>query len=315
MLRPDEFRGLLLELMAGPADSLTVQHVVALLRGGSGRHAVATAMEEKRVRRSDWAGWNYPECFLGELHEALISEQNSECDSLAAALVQRMRETGRPWIRGLTPRRRDSVQIHQRGCSVTCIASYCDPADPDEPWVLSGGDDGTVELWNPRTLETRREKLHENYVQCLAVLPDGRVVSGSSDKTVRLWDPRTGTAETIITHDSLVECLAVLPDGRVVSGSSDNTVRLWDPRTGTAESIITHDSWVECLAVLPDGRVVSGSFDKTVQLWDPASRNISAIFWTSSGVRCLAVSADSSRIYAGLANGEVPTLQFEPQDG
>ena len=33
-------------------------------------------------------------------------------------------------------------------------------------------------------------------------------------------------------HRGEVECVTVLPDGRVVSGSDDNTLRVWDTKTG-----------------------------------------------------------------------------------
>ena len=59
---------------------------------------------------------------------------------------------------------------------------------------------------------------HTEAVQCVAVVPDGRVVTGSDDRTVKVW--RDGTCErTIQAHGDEVSAVAVLPGGaRFVSG-------------------------------------------------------------------------------------------------
>lgn len=37
-----------------------------------------------------------------------------------------------------------------------------------------------------------------------------------------------GTARTFVGHQEPVNALARLPDGRIVSASDDNTLRVWD---------------------------------------------------------------------------------------
>ena len=74
---------------------------------------------------------------------------------------------------------------------------------------------------------------HGSFVNCVAVLADGRFVTGSWDKTVKVWkesSPGSGVwsvEATLTGHNNPVLCVAVLADGRLATGSDDNTVKVW----------------------------------------------------------------------------------------
>ena len=66
----------------------------------------------------------------------------------------------------------------------------------DRPVLTSGGNDGTVRLWDPeRGVELRTLTGHTGMVRAVAwgQLGDRPVLaSGGHDGTVRLWDPERG---------------------------------------------------------------------------------------------------------------------------
>ena len=74
---------------------------------------------------------------------------------------------------------------------------------------MSGGYDGTLKVWDVATGKcVVTLEGHSQYVQCVAVFPDGQsVVSGSWDKTLKVWDVATGKCvATLQGHSQRVRC-------------------------------------------------------------------------------------------------------------
>jgi len=164
--------------------------------------------------------------------------------------------------------------------------------------LASGGQDGTVRLWDPTTAPTAAERPsgHTGPVWAVAAapLPDGRTLlaTAGDDKTVRLWDPATATlaGRPLRGHTGSVWAVAALsfPGGRTLlaTAGDDGTVRLWDPRLRrsqwrrSAGRLLTreHSDWIWAVAglPLPNGRTLlaAAGLDGTVRLWDPRWRGL-----------------------------------------
>jgi WD40 repeat protein len=148
---------------------------------------------------------------------------------------------------------------------------------PDAQQVASGGQDGTVRVWNLVQRDTGPVLLtgHRGAVLAMAFSPDSQqLASGGLDGTIRVWALRQpGADPAVLTgHEGPIWSVAFSPDGRwLASGGKDSTVRLWDLRKARTEPVILrgHDDLVLSVAFSPDGQwLASGSSDRTVRLWN-----------------------------------------------
>lgn len=145
---------------------------------------------------------------------------------------------------------------------------------PTEDLAATGGDDGDIHLWDPRSgKEMRVLAGHKDYIESLEFSPDGRrLISGGFDRSIKIWDVSTGVLERTLTgHSSPVYALQVSPQGdRLLSGGSDTVLIVWDLASGRELfRCEDHAAGITSVAFTPDGRrFASASADKTVKIWN-----------------------------------------------
>src|SRR5262249_43558081 len=152
-------------------------------------------------------------------------------------------------------------------------------------WLVSGGEDGTVQLWEPFTSNPPRLLgKHDKMVWCVAMSPDcTRVASGSGD-----WQQREQLGEVKVctrtaaeqplllrAHAGLVWGVAFSPDGgRLATAGGEwgtpGEVRLWDVRTGQPLLTIPQPRGIKQIVFSPDGRRLAGVMPhaNAVKVWD-----------------------------------------------
>jgi WD40 repeat protein len=175
---------------------------------------------------------------------------------------------------------------------VNAVAWVCPPGKV--PWLVTGGDDATVRVWDPERgrvvaeLELGEPRADVVWSVAAAVLADGHVCVAAganldSDLTVHIWDVTANTTlhrfviDGTHPHTAAVSVdVATVVDGSFrVAGAAGSVVHVWDGRTGDVvrklELPDARES-VVALAALPDLRVAVAAAGKgETVLWDTES--------------------------------------------
>ncbi|MDZ4744474.1 MAG: choice-of-anchor D domain-containing protein [bacterium] len=136
------------------------------------------------------------------------------------------------------------------------------------------------------------------------------VVTGGDDGTVRLYDAVTGSLSRIVgTHTDWVWSVATHPTRQyVASGSHDGTVRIWDYTTGARAATIPIGSKVWSVAFSSNGQILYVGSSESVAAYNTTNWSIITKSSVVSGiVYSVLPSADGSTL--AVAEGDVATTR------
>jgi WD40 repeat protein/serine/threonine protein kinase/tetratricopeptide (TPR) repeat protein len=182
---------------------------------------------------------------------------------------------------------------------------------PDGRRLASGGQDGSLRLWDVATRKgTTLYSGDDNIVNAVSWNPDGRrLASWDYSMALKVWDTNSGKLLLTLYRSSYgVSALSWGPGGRrLASGEGDGTVRLWDvdgrrqlARLRGHAGAVTAVSWSR-----HGRRLATASTDQTIKIWDVRERrelvtlrglglSVYSVSWSSDGRRLASASSDNT---------------------
>ena len=143
---------------------------------------------------------------------------------------------------------------------------------PGAEFVISGGSDKMVRLFDLKTGNVRQFS-HKQGVVAVAVSLNSRLVaSGGEDGVVRLWNLGEAKAQPLELgrHEALVQQVVFSPTdpNLLVSASDDGRIRVWDVKGQCrAQESEVQSAKIVNLAVSPDGLIAAAGADGNVRLF------------------------------------------------
>ena len=148
--------------------------------------------------------------------------------------------------------------------------------NPVNGLIVSGGDDGTVRIWNNKGGGFRDITTgFIDHVSSVAYSPNGNTFATTGGKyAARIWDSTTFELKSVIGWSRAPQTITFSPDGsQIATGGLSDNVELWDVDTGEQTALLEgHTDAIVTIAYNPDGKTIaSGGRDGLVIIWDLVS--------------------------------------------
>jgi len=194
------------------------------------------------------------------------------------------------------------AQLRGHGGPVRALA-----ISPDGSEAVSGSFDTSAIRWSlTRNVAEQVMRFHDNAVNAVAWLRDGRIATAGADAHIAIWTPGKPEPDKVLDgHTGPIAALAVSPDGKTLASASwDHTVRLWPLDDGMPRVLEGNSQNVNGVAFSPDGReLVSAGYDATLRIWRLADGGV-AVHNLPTPLNSVAIAPDGEIVAAG-ADGKV----------
>jgi cytochrome c len=194
------------------------------------------------------------------------------------------------------------AQLRGHGGPVRAVA-----ISPDGKHAVSGSFDTSAIRWSlERNVAEQVMRFHDDAVNAVLWLKDGRIVTAGADAHIAIWTPGRQEPDKVLNgHSGPIVDLAVSPDGKMLASASwDHTVRLWPLAGGEARVLKGNEQNVNGVAFSPDGsRVFSAGYDTTLRIWPLDGEGVT-VRRLPSPLNSVVVAPDGEIVTAG-ATGKV----------
>jgi WD40 repeat protein len=157
--------------------------------------------------------------------------------------------------------------VGRHGKWIACLALTADGLT-----LATGGDDGSIKLWDIAGKKERRTiQASRGWVTSVCFSPQGKRLVSTADEEARLWDTDTGKPLQKWAHGGfLVRAAVFTPDGKeIVTAGWDGSARLWDAQTGALRARFRDQGGLDGALLQMDAHTLAlWGYARTIVLFD-----------------------------------------------
>ncbi|MHC5673507.1 WD40 domain-containing protein [Nostoc sp.] len=276
----------------------TIAIILILISVIVGQNQLQTAKEATRVTQ---VGYNAAQQFQSKQLEALLLAMKAGED--LKHLVKNQSSLGEyQTISPLSALLNILVNIHeynQFDSGQTTVNNLA--FSPDGKIITSGGNDGSVKLWNQNGTAIATLSGHKNQLKSISFSPNGKIIaSASQDGTIELWRQNGTFIKTLFGHQSLVVSATFISDKTIVSISKDGTVKFWQIDGSFIKTISLKSNEITSATISHNGEILAVGNEKgKIELWKSDGTFIATIDGHNGWVTSIIFSPDGEKIASG----------------
>jgi WD40 repeat protein len=190
---------------------------------------------------------------------------------------------------------------------------------PDSSFVLSGGWDGMLRLWDASTgVPVTSVPASPKPLSCCASSPDGlQWLTGSMEGLLTIWDGVSHQIlQSFLAHTRPISSICFAPDGQSLATASWDrqvTIRKSGGNERDGRHLSAHlDIVAGCRFTIDGKHLISWSYDGTIKLWERHSlREVATLTAHKDRVTTLALSPDGRYALSGGRDAMVHLWDLE----
>ncbi len=196
-------------------------------------------------------------------------------------------------------RERNQFKSHHNAVYDVCFS-------PNGQYLATGGDEGTIKLWNLLGQQLAEWKGHQGIVYDVCFSPNGQqLATAGRDGTARLWNLSGQEIAQFGGHPGWVYSVSFSPDGQcLATAGGGRTARLWNLSGQQIAQFDGHHKEVWSTSFSPNGQqIVTAGRDGTARLWNLSGQQIAQFDGHQGAVWSASFSPDGHRIVTAGADG------------